>query len=192
MGEREAPPYCEPCVTRRSGLYACVAEANYGGETERWIQRFKYPGGGLLALDPGPEAVVCDLVCAAARRLPPLPLAPSAVVPVPSDRARIRRRGFHPAAILARAVSRSLGVRYRPRVLLQGRAIRSQTGLSRAQRLRNVAGALVCAVRFEGDGCVILVDDVVTTGATVEEAARALRAAGAPLVASVCAARTPA
>ncbi|ALJ21275.1 ComF family protein [Microbacterium sp. No. 7] len=112
------------------------------------------------------------------------PAGDVAVVAVPSSRAGMRRRGYAPAALIARAAGR------RPLGLLRvaGRA-GDQRGLSREERRRNVEGTLrarPCAgVR------VVLVDDVVTTGATLVEAARALRAAGAIVVGAATVAATP-
>ncbi|HEX5066782.1 MAG TPA: ComF family protein, partial [Myxococcota bacterium] len=68
----------------------------------------------------------------------------------------------------------------------------SQTGLGRAGRRANVRGAFRVSARSDLPACVWLVDDVVTTGATLEECARVLRAAGAQRVLALCAARTPA
>lgn len=152
------------------------------------MRRFKYAGPGLAGLDPGAEAVALGLVREAAALVPGPP--PDALVPVPLHPARIRRRGFAPAAVLARALARERGIP----VLAALRRVRdtpTQTGLDRSGRQRNVAGCFVAA-RALPDASVWLVDDVVTTGATLGEAARALRAAGARRVAAVCLARTPA
>jgi ComF family protein len=116
--------------------------------------------------------------------------APDALVPVPLHPARIRARGFAPAAVLARALARALGAPAAP-ALRRVRDTPSQTGLDRPGRRRNVAGAFAPARPLPG-ATIWLVDDVVTTGATLGEAARVLRAAGAGRVAAVCVARTPA
>jgi ComF family protein len=152
------------------------------------VRRFKYASPGLAGLDPAAEAVARLLVREAAARVPGP--APDALVPVPLHPARIRSRGFAPAAILARVAARALGA---PAVagLQRVRDTPSQTGLDRPGRRRNVAGAFAPGRAAPGP-TVWLVDDVVTTGATLGEAARALRAAGARRVAAICLARTPA
>lgn len=106
------------------------------------------------------------------------------VVAVPSSPAALRRRGFAPVELLVRRAGRH------PRRLLRGaRRADDQRALGRAERRRNVDGAFVART---GEGLdVVLVDDVVTTGATLAEAARALRAAGARVVCAVTVAATP-
>ena len=104
------------------------------------------------------------------------------VVPVPLHPARLRRRGFNQAAILARAAARNLG-RFAPGVLRRSGVAASQTALGRRARLRNVRGAFDVNRRAVlGGRSVLLVDDVLTTGATARECARVLLDAGAQLV----------
>ena len=119
------------------------------------------------------------------------------VVPVPLHWRRRLARGFNQAERIARPLAACLGVAYGS-ALRRRRATRAQARLGRAERLANPAGAF--AVRhspFPGrrlrlDGArVLLVDDVATTGATLEAAARALRVAGAESVTAVAVARTP-
>ncbi len=181
-------PLGHACTARPGVLAACVAEVAFAVEAAEWVRRFKYAPSGLRGLDPRPAAVVQELVLAAARRLPP-PL-PGRIVPVPLHPRRLRERGFHPAAELARPLARRLGARFEPRRLERTRDTASQTGLDRVARERNVAGAFRARGRIPPRVCVALVDDVVTTGATLVAAARALRRAGARRVVAVCAART--
>ncbi|WP_298868099.1 ComF family protein [uncultured Microbacterium sp.] len=107
------------------------------------------------------------------------------IVPVPTGRAAYRRRGYRvPELLVARAG-------FTPeRMLRAARRTGDQRGLGRADRARNVAGSLR-AVRPGGGREVVIVDDVVTTGATLDEAARALRAAGFRPICAVALAATP-
>jgi ComF family protein len=104
------------------------------------------------------------------------------VVPVPLGRWRLVLRRFNQAAILAREVARLTGLAYEPQVLERRRATRAQVGLTRSQRRENVAGAFAvppsrrAVIRGRS---VLLVDDVITTGATVGACAEALKRAGA-------------
>lgn len=105
------------------------------------------------------------------------------VVPIPSSRSAMRRRGFRVAEMIARRGG--LGPR---RLLYPLRAVADQRGLGREQRVANLAGSLRAA-RCAGLR-VVIVDDIVTTGATLTEAARALRAGGADVIGAATVAAT--
>jgi ComF family protein len=177
-------------LKRRSRLVALVAESPYSGEIERFVHRFKYPRSGLLGLDPAPEALLSALLVDAAARLGAR--APDLVVPVPQHPASLRRRGFNPAACLAHALCRARSLEFAPRALVKLRDTPSQTGLDRRARRANVANVFRARAGCRLPPRIWLVDDVVTTSATLEEAARALRRAGAREVSAVCVAQTPA
>ncbi len=179
---------CGGCAHERLPLAQIAAEVAFAGEIARWVHAFKYPTGGLAGLDPRPGAALGALVADAARRL--AGPAPAFVAPVPMHPTRLRERGFHPAGELARAVAAALGTRIDRDALRQLRSTASQTGLDRRARRRNVEGAFAARTGLRGVACVALVDDVVTTGATLGECARALRRAGVRSVVAVCAART--
>lgn len=111
------------------------------------------------------------------------------VVPIPTPWGRRWSRGYQPTELLARRVARHVGVPWRA-ILRMARAVRPQTGLSAADRERNIRGAFRCGGRWTGvwarrqvrGRVVCLVDDVSTTGATLREAAGVLREAGAKRV----------
>jgi ComF family protein len=107
------------------------------------------------------------------------------IVPVPLTRWRLLSRRFNQAAILAQEVSRHAGVPADPLVLQRTRFARTQVGLTHDQRRRNVAGAFMVPRsrrhRVVGRN-VLLIDDVITTGATAEACARVLKRAGAARV----------
>lgn len=107
------------------------------------------------------------------------------VVPVPSSAGATRRRGYVPLELLARAARVPLA-----RSLRQTRPARDQAGLSAQERAENVAGSMAADGVVAGRD-VLLVDDVVTTGSTLREAARALAAAGATVLGAATVARTP-
>lgn len=101
-----------------------------------------------------------------------------AVVPVPLHWRRRRWRGYDQAALLARPTAKALGVPALLRGLRRVRHTPSQVNLPHDERQANVAGAFAPG-RLRGVGRVLLVDDVRTTGATLEAASKALRAGGA-------------
>lgn len=118
-------------------------------------------------------------------------MAPQAIVPVPLHRTRLRLRGYNQALELARPVSRRLGIPLLPRLCVRTRATVPQSGLaSAADRRRNVAGVFRVRAPPPGLARVAIVDDVLTSGATVAALSAALRAAGLRRVAVwVCAGR---
>jgi ComF family protein len=182
---------CRDCRRRRSPLDAVVAAAPFEGELMRWLHRFKYPERGLRGLDPAADALVLALAGVAAGRLRDRSV--DLVCPVPPDPARLRERGFHPAGQLAWVVARTLDVRFVANALRMTRVTASQTGLDRAARRRNVKGAISTALDAPSmrRTHVLLVDDVTTTGVTLEECARVLRRHGARSVTGFVVARTP-
>jgi competence protein ComFC len=107
------------------------------------------------------------------------------VVPVPLSTQRFRERGYNQAALLARPIAMALRIPYRPRALKRIRETRSQVGLSITQRQKNVEGAFSADPALVAGKSVILVDDVMTTGATINEAGKALKQAGADWVAGL-------
>ena len=110
------------------------------------------------------------------------------LVPIPLATSRLRQRGYNQALELARPLARRLSMPLEPRLLHRPRATGAQSRLGRAGRQRNLAGAFAVLAARRLPAHVVLVDDVMTTGATLESAALALRLAGVARVdAWVCA-----
>jgi ComF family protein len=151
----------------------------YAGPLREAVQRLKFARKPALARPLA--ALVLEQWAAV---LPPA----DAVVPVPLARARERARGFNQATLLAERVARALGAPLRPRWLARGRDTAPQTDLDVARRRANVRGAFVAVPAVAGLD-VVVVDDVLTTGATAAECARALHAAGARRVGVLTVAR---
>ena len=125
-------------------------------------------------------------LCAASMAEPLTERAPSldAIVPVPLHRARLRERGFNQSVLLARAVGDRLGTPV-VEALVRSRPTRSQVGLGRAARKRNVDGAFTVEATVRPGSVLALIDDVATSGATLSAAATTLVAAGASRVVAV-------
>lgn len=117
---------------------------------------------------------------------------PQLILPLPLHRARQAQRGYNQALELARPIARHLAVPLDRRNLMRQRATTSQQGLDAQQRRSNLQGAFACRNPEQLVGRhLALVDDVVTTGTTVNEASRTLLDAGAASVSIWCIARTP-
>lgn len=113
----------------------------------------------------------------------------SAIIPIPLHKKRYLDRGFNQAEILVKSWSRHLGVPILKNALIRQRQTKTQVGLSGVERRSNLRGAFALRPPLAGLERVILVDDVFTTGSTLEEAARVLRASGAKEVLGVIIAR---
>jgi ComF family protein len=111
------------------------------------------------------------------------------VVPVPPGRARLRERGFSHTHLLARAMGRARGLPVLPDALRKTRETPPQVGLKKKDREGNLRGAFAATRPLPG-ARIVLLDDVITTGATVRECALALRRAGARRVWVVAVAKT--
>jgi ComF family protein len=115
---------------------------------------------------------------------------PDVIVPVPLHPDRLRERGYNQADLIARPLARRLGVKLRPDVLVRTRPRPPQLVLSRTERWKSVRGAYATREGVRVDKLrVLLVDDVMTTGATLDSCARALRKAGAAEVFGLTVAR---
>jgi len=107
------------------------------------------------------------------------------VIPVPLGRQRERQRGYNQAGLLARPLAAALGLPYRPKAISRVRETASQVGQSLEARRENVADAFFARPEHVSGKRVLLVDDVLTTGATLDAAAKALKQAGAIHVGAV-------
>ena len=176
----------DSCRVGRGPIKNTVAPVSFSGRVREWILQFKYPPPGILGIDSQPTGVVLMLARAAANLAEAE--GTSCVIPVPCHRRRFRKRGFDPSYRLAREMARHARLHFEPKLLERTRDTLPQTGLNAHHRVTNVKNAF--GTRIPLKGRVWLVDDVITTGATLESAAQALRQAGVRDVVGVCLART--
>lgn len=108
-----------------------------------------------------------------------------ALVPVPLSRQRQRSRGYNQSELIADGVSARTGIPVDTKLIIRVRDTGTQTALGARERLLNMRGAFEASPRAAGKS-LILIDDVVTTGATMRECARTLRLAGAARVYGAC------
>jgi ComF family protein len=176
---------CGPCLragTRRRGRASALAEVHascrYAAPVDRLLLRFKFHR------DLGAGALLAQLMAQSLAGRP----RPDAVLAVPLHRARLRARGYDQALELARPLARALGLPLLDGVLRRVQATTAQSRLDAVQRRRNLEGAFVVRPGVALPAHVALVDDVMTTGATLQAAALALQRAGVARVdAWVCA-----
>jgi len=176
---RARPARPEPCPagfppTWTAGPYGPLARGLVSAHKDRAALALTPVLGTGLAL-----AVLALLDDARARGVPDLGRV--VLVPVPSARRAVRERGFDAGLALARAAARRLPHTRAAPLLVGARRVADQSGLGSAERHANLAGALRVTARSWRPlpaGPVVVVDDVVTSGASLTEATRALEAAG--------------
>ena len=162
---------CGRCLRRPPPLDATVAALAYRFPLDRLLPRFKFHG------DLAAGRLLGQLLADALAETSPGAEGPQAIVPVPLHPRRLRERGYDQALELARPLGRALGLPVRGGGLRRVRATLAQSTLGAAARHGNVRGAFAAAPGPWPER-VALLDDVMTTGATLGECARALRRAG--------------
>ena len=188
---RLEPPFCTKCGEPAPAIEGLCGACRTGGHLfdfarsallfthnlREIIHHLKYADRVSLAKPLGNVLKEC---------LEREPFRGNLVIPVPLYRGRERERGFNQAELIALR----LGLPVNSRLLRRRKNTPSQTGLSRNERKRNLAGAF--EMRSSVSGTVIVVDDVYTTGSTMNEIARTLKRAGAERVEVLTVARVPA
>jgi ComF family protein len=177
-------PTCPSCVARPPaydtaralGLY--LAGPGVLNPLARAVRALKFHGHRAVARTLG--AALMGLV----------PCDASTVVPVPLHLSRLRERGYDQAMLLAHGLARAAQLPLRARALTRTRATASQAHLDAVTRRVNLARAFTATSPCAGE-TIVLVDDVLTTGATADACASALRSAGAARICVVTVGRTP-
>ena len=175
---------CHRCHARLFPLQSVSTAFDYEGPIAQAIQRLKYESRDDLA-QPLASRWNRELRNVQLRRPNPSPIL---VCPVPLHPRRLASRGFDQAWLLARSLALSLGLPSESRALRRHRATRPQVGLGLAARDVNVRGAFRASTKVLGHH-ILLVDDVLTTGATLRACADVALAAGATSVSALTFAR---
>jgi ComF family protein len=173
---------CPSCANELHALEGIISVAYFEGPIQEAVHLLKYRGMTALA------SPLAELM---ASRLPHSDLKAEAIVPVPLHPQRLRERGYNQAALLAENLSKKLGIPLLNGALERIRYTRSQVGLSALERKENVKGAFRADPLKVAGKDLILVDDVCTTGATLEECGFALKQAQAGRIWGLTLARAP-
>ena len=171
---------CGACLHSPPAFTHTVAAADYAFPLDAAVVRLKY--GRDLALVHALGVVLRDALRDAPR--------PDVVIPMPLSDARLRARGFNQAGELARVVADALQLTLLPAAAARIRDAPPQASLPLSGRAQNVRGVFACTRDLEGLD-VAVIDDVMTTGATLDALASELRRAGARKVSCWVLARTP-
>jgi ComF family protein len=176
----DAAGLCGSCLRRRPAFDHVGAACSYAFPLDAVIQRLKY----------APDATLIAPLAALLAELAAVEPRPDLLMPMPASHTRVRSRGFNQALELARASARRHGLRLGVDTVVRVRDGLPQASLPWDERASNVRGAFACTADLSGLR-VTIVDDVMTTGATLEELARTLKRAGAREVNAWVLARTP-
>jgi ComF family protein len=175
-----SPSLCRACRDAPPPLAQMRAPLRYAEPTSRLIHRLKYEGYFALG-----RPLARQLVTA----WPDWQPSPDLIAPIPLHPRRRFRRGYNQSELLARPLAEAVGVPFSATALRRTRHTPPQVGLGPEARAANVHGAFDAAPSEVAGRVVLLVDDVLTTGATMSAAAAALLAAGAVAVSAYCLAR---
>jgi ComF family protein len=175
---------CPDCAVRKPAFDRIIAAFDYAPPGDLLIQHFK--AGRRFAY----ARMLAGMLACQARLATPALSRHTILVPVPASRASIIKRGFNPAAEVARCLARQLQLACRPDLLLRVQEGAKQTRLNRAQRAMNTQILYACPQRLD-QAAIAVVDDVLTTGSTLHSIALQFRAAGASSVCGLVLARTP-
>ncbi|NYT65451.1 ComF family protein [Alcaligenaceae bacterium] len=175
---------CPDCASLQPAYDKVIAAFDYHEPGDLLIHRLKSQRNFSMA------PMLAGLLVQAIQRAP-LSLAKNTIVLcVPASRASVLRRGFNPAAAVARSLASQLDLPYQPQLLRRAREGAKQAHLSRTERARSTQSLYACTGYIPG-AHIAVVDDVLTTGSTLQGIARQLRAAGAASVCGLVLARTP-
>jgi ComF family protein len=180
-------PLCGECLQREPPFTSAFAPLVYAHPLDLLVGKLKF-AGSLAA-----GRVLSDLWLDAIDRL--APVRPDLLVPVPLHRDRLRERGYNQALELAKPLGKAMDIRLGAALLVRTQSTPAQTNLDAGTRRKNLRGAF----EFRADRLdagvlpahVALIDDVMTTGATLRECARVLRRAGVARVDVWALARAP-
>jgi ComF family protein len=192
---RRPPTACPQCGLPGldGGRCAACVRAAPAFDATRAAYGFAFPVDALIhALKYGHRLSVAGFLAAAlAEHGADFGADADLVLPMPLHPRRLAERGFNQAVELARTFARGRGLPLALAAVRKVRDLPAQAGLDREARLKNPRGAFECAQPIDGRR-VIVIDDVMTTGATLDELARCLKRAGARWVGNLVVARTPA
>jgi len=176
--------HCGACLADAPRFDATVAACDYTAPLDSLVLQLKF--AAQLALAPWMARVLHDALVRAA------PMLPDVLCPVPLGARRLVERGYNQALEVARPLARALGLPVAPQLLLRLRETSAQSSTAPGERKKNVRGAFGVNESVDVHGRHVgVVDDVMSSGHTLDEIGAVLKQAGATRVTNIVFARTP-
>jgi len=173
---------CKKCTQCRPHFDQLCSWGEYSGVLRKVIQKYKFDHG--LGLTRFLSGVSAEFIKSWGIRV-------DHIIPVPLSNSRLRDRGYNQSALLASSISRALHIEIKQRALTRVKETRSQVGLNSKERQDNVFSAFNADSTENRYKSVLVIDDIATTGSTLNECAKALKNSGANLVYCYTVAKTP-
>lgn len=158
---------CTDCSSTHPSFDQHISLVTFDHRTSKWIYDLKYQSKFWIE----------EIFYEALQQID-IPFQIDVIVPIPLHRTKLKQRGFNQSQRLGLVVSQVLDRPMNLNLVSRLRKTESQTGLSRSERMQNVKNAFECSQKQRIPESVVLIDDVYTTGSTLNEAARVLKQAG--------------
>jgi competence protein ComFC len=171
---------CSTCRAERPHFHALRAWAIFEDPIRKALHRLKYSRDFSMG-----EALAAQMVDFAKG----LNWNVDMLLPIPLGRQRMKERGYNQVGMIAKPLARALGIEFAPKVLVRCKETRTQVGLSKQERQRNVLGAFQVEAGAVNGKNILVLDDVSTTGSTLSSSAEALLVSGAKDVYALTVAR---
>jgi len=190
VAEVEARVLCGRCIKKLPAFDYAYSPLHYEDDVIRLMRQFKFREKITFSRTLGEIMLDCWKVKEMKSDDIGAPDKLDYLLPVPLHKSRMRQRGFNQSIELARVIAKKLNIPIEYDAVSRVRSTSSQTGLNVLQRRKNIKGAFKVAQKISAKH-VLIIDDVMTTGSTVNELASILKKAGVEQVGVLCLARAP-
>jgi ComF family protein len=181
----DADVLCGRCIKKRPSFDYSYSLFRYEGEIIKLVHQLKFREKISYTRSIGEL-----LLHTVADELLPAHGWPDAIVPVPLHNSRLRKRGYNQSTEISRVIAKETGIAIEQKIVIRHRRTLTQTGLKANQRQKNIRGAFKLLGKLNAKH-VLIVDDVITTGSTVNELSRVLKQSGVDRVGVLSIARAP-
>ena len=188
--EGDGPVYCGRCIKKPPAFDYVYSPLCYEDDVMRLVHQLKFNKKITFSRTLSEMMLKCWVSKTEEKSSDGVIEKLDCLMPVPLHKTRMRLRGFNQSIELSRVISKKLNVPIECNTVNRRRSTESQTGLNITQRRKNIKGAFEVVKKISAN-YVLIIDDVMTTGSTVDELARVLKKEGVKQVGVLCLARAP-